>query len=145
MAVDSISSLTTNATAQAKLSSKDLNDQFLKLLVTQLKNQDPLNPIENSEFVSELAQLQALDQSVKLSETNQALLLQSSLATGSSLIGKNVTGLVNADGVSSEISGMLTSIKVENQHVIYNILTEDGSIKTLEPSDILAVAPVGAR
>ena len=143
MAVDSISSLTANATAQAKISSKDLNDQFLKLLVTQLKNQDPLNPIENNQFVSELAQLQALDQSVKLASTNQSLLLQSSLATGSSMIGKNVSGLVTTNGVSSEVSGLLSSIKVENQNVIYNVLTADGSVKTINPSDILTVAPAG--
>ena len=50
-------------------------NDFLKLLVTQLKNQDPLKPMDNTAFVAELAQFSQLDQSTK-----QVQLLEQSIA-----------------------------------------------------------------
>ncbi len=61
---------TTRTTGSKELGQGD----FLKLLVTQLKHQDPLNPTNNTEFVAQLAQFSQLEQSVK-----QAQLLQRSL------------------------------------------------------------------
>ena len=61
---------TTRTTGSRELGQGD----FLKLLVTQLKHQDPLNPTNNTEFVAQLAQFSQLEQSVK-----QAQLMQRSL------------------------------------------------------------------
>ena len=53
-------------------------DAFLKLLVTQLKNQDPLNPMEDREFIAQMAQFTSLEQMQNLNETvksnNQVML-----------------------------------------------------------------------
>jgi flagellar basal-body rod modification protein FlgD len=79
-------------------------DEFLKLLVAQLKNQDPLKPMENTAFVAELAQFSQLEQAAK-----QVTLLERSLAAQTAnlpyallaLVGRQVTvsgGVVQADG-----------------------------------------------
>src|SRR5687767_7335858 len=45
------------ATAAGKANSNEVQDRFLKLLVTQMKNQDPLNPLDNAQVTSQLAQI----------------------------------------------------------------------------------------
>jgi flagellar basal-body rod modification protein FlgD len=122
---------------------KKLTDQFLTLLVAQLKNQDPTNPMDNQDFVSELAQLQSLDQQQKLAETNQGLLLQSSLATGSSMIGKDVTGNAVVAGEFVEVSGMVESLKVENGQVIFRVRASDGDVVSMASDNLKTVSTAG--
>lgn len=85
---------------------QEAQDRFLKLLVTQLKNQDPLNPMDNAEMTSQLAQMSTVEGIDKLNTTLNGLvddLGTSQSMQAASLIGKNVmvTGnqLAFADGV----------------------------------------------
>ena len=58
----------------AATSSEDMNARFLTLLTTQLKNQDPLNPLDNAEVTSQLAQISTVSGIEKLNATLQTLL-----------------------------------------------------------------------
>ena len=84
----------------------DVQDRFMTLLVTQMKNQDPLNPMDNAQVTSQMAQLSTVTGIDKLKETMAALI--SSVQVGqsyqaTSMIGHNV--LVSGNTVSTEGAG----------------------------------------
>jgi len=85
-------------------------DTFLKLMVAQLKYQDPMNPTDSAEFLSQSAQFSALEQMTTVAEQSaQSIVLQ--LAFGaSSLVGKTVT-YVGAEGV--ETTGTVGSVRFD--------------------------------
>jgi flagellar basal-body rod modification protein FlgD len=62
-------------------------EAFLKLLVAQLQNQDPLNPQENHEFVAQLAQFSSLEQSIGINDRLDALTLQNQGMQNSQIVG----------------------------------------------------------
>ena len=138
----STETLTTQASAAAGQSPTELKNQFLTLLVTQLKNQDPTKPVENQEFVSQLAELTSLEQQAEMSKTNAALLLQSSLSTGAALIGKNVQGHVTLGDQTLNIEGEVKSVNVERGEVVYRVEGEDGTLHSVRPEQIISVTQV---
>ena len=80
-------------TATTKSATEEGQDRFLKLLVTQMQNQDPLNPLDNAAVTSQLAQLSTVDGINKLNATVQALstsYAQSQSMQAASLIGRGV-------------------------------------------------------
>ncbi len=84
-------------TKSKKLSPSDISqDEFLTLLITQLRFQDPLNPINNAEFTSQLAQLSSLEKLNNIdSKLNDLLIYQNSLQNtlAVSLMGREVEAL----------------------------------------------------
>ena len=81
------------AASTASVSNSDSEQRFLKLLVTQLNNQDPLNPMENAELTSQLAQMSTVSGIEKLNSTLSGLVSQTGsnqVLQAASLIGYNV-------------------------------------------------------
>ena len=69
----SASNATSSAASLAGTSAQDTQDRFLQLLVTQMKNQDPLNPMDNAQVTSQMAQLSTVTGIDKLNTTLQAM------------------------------------------------------------------------
>jgi flagellar basal-body rod modification protein FlgD len=66
-------------------------DDFLKLLVGQLKNQDPLNPTSDTDFIGQMAQFSQLEQTTNMASVNEQLVSQQRGARAVALLGRTVT------------------------------------------------------
>ncbi len=106
---------TNSSTASKKNSDLD-KDAFLRLLVTQLQYQDPLDPMDNTEFVSQMAQFSALEQMNNLNNT-----MTNSQAYG--MIGRTVFAKVynETKNVYEDISGTVDSITIKKSGAYLNI------------------------
>jgi len=72
-------------------SSSDLKLDYMNLLVTQMKNQNPMEPMDNADMTSQLAQLSSLEQMENLNQSFQQVLDSTEESYANSLLGKNVT------------------------------------------------------
>jgi len=94
MDLNPITAATAAPTVDAPSAPPSDYESFLNLLVAQVSHQDPLKPIDGTEFVSQLATLTGVEQSVKLNDQMQSLRTQLALSAAlseSSLIGRTVT------------------------------------------------------
>ena len=99
----------TATTAPAKSRSEMDKDTFLKLLVAQLRYQDPTKPMDGAQFVAESAQFTTVEVLQKLQESQAQLLSFQSTLLSSGLIGKTVTAM-GTDG--KEVTGVVGSARV---------------------------------
>jgi flagellar basal-body rod modification protein FlgD len=99
MAIDGISASSASASTNASRQSiADNFDTFLQLLTTQLKNQNPLDPLDTNQFTSQLVQFTSVEQQLKTNDFLEALLLSNGNAASSQAvgyIGKEVTAVGN--------------------------------------------------
>ena len=126
----------TNATPAKK--SNDLGqDAFLQLMITQMKNQDPLSPQSNSEFVAQLAQFSSVQGLEKLNtnfdsfsssfQSNQALQASSLVGRSVSIEGK--TSILNKDGI---VSGSV-NLPASTSDLKINIYDSKGALAASVP------------
>ena len=98
-------------------------DDFLKILITQLKNQDPLKPMEDKEFIAQMAQLSTLEQIKNLSSGFDSMSAEINSSNALSLIGKNVE--INQKGtrvkglISEVLNGKTPQIKINDKFYDY--------------------------
>jgi len=105
-------------------------DAFMNLLVSQMKNQDPLAPAKNEEMLAQLAQFSSLEQMQELNDNivglavlQQSNALMSQLTSSSGLIGQNVKYADPASG--DEQWGTVASVKIVDGLAVLNIAGAD--------------------
>jgi flagellar basal-body rod modification protein FlgD len=112
-------------------------DAFLKLLVAQMKYQDPMSPASNTDFIAQTAQFTVVEKLQEMAEMNQKLLASQNQLTASTFIGRDVAWSAVEDGKTVTKSGTVTGISFTADGPTLRVGTVDIAL-----SAITAVAPV---
>ena len=84
-------------------------DDFMQLLIAQLKNQDPMKPMEDKEFITQLAQFSSLEAMDKMTEQMEDLTGSQMLVQAATLIGKQVSAKLETGEV---VTGTISQVKM---------------------------------
>ena len=108
-------------------------EDFIKMMVTQLQNQDPTQPAKNEELLAQMSQIGQLESSTQLQDSLKTLVLQNNIGSAGNLIGKMVNGL---DENGAPVKGLVNSVRVQDGAVALEL----DSGKTLSMSNVTSIA-----
>jgi flagellar basal-body rod modification protein FlgD len=110
-------------------------DDFLRILLTQLRFQDPLKPVDNKDFIAQLAQFSALEINRQQSEKVDSLLSIQAATQGITLIGRSV----EVGSASGSAVGTVTAITFNGGDARLTVRTSTSTLVDVRPSDVRLV------
>ncbi|MCA6123804.1 flagellar hook assembly protein FlgD [Bradyrhizobium sp. WSM 1704] len=119
---------TSNSSSATKSSSTVDYNTFLQLLIAEMQNQDPTNPMDTSQYMSQFAQLSSVEQAMQTNSKLDALLSSSALSQADALIGRTVSF---TDTTGTAVTGKIASVSINT----------DGAVATLENGTKVMVGP----
>jgi flagellar basal-body rod modification protein FlgD len=119
---------TQSTTSDANTASIDYN-AFLRLLIAQMKNQDPTKPMDSSQFMSQLASFSNVEQGIKMNQKLDSLMTSMALTQVDDVVGRTI---VSAD---ESVVGTVAALRVVEGGAV--AILEDGREVTLGPGVII--------
>ena len=116
------------------ISSSGLQADFLTLLVTQLQNQDPIEPVNQEQFIAQLAQFSMVEGIENLNVQFQDVLYSQQQLNGFNLVDKNVSYVLPGD--ESPRTGHVTEVFIEQGRI--NVVVDDAAIPISQVIGVLA-------
>lgn len=130
MAIDAISSTAANQTSNLGL------QDFLKILLTQLTYQDPMKPMDNKDFMAQIAQFTTLEQTQQLNQKTATLITNQAALQSVGLIGRTVDFTSNG----TALTGTVVALSLSGSAPLLTIQTSGGSTaNNISLSDLTAV------
>ena len=111
-------------------------EDFIKMMITQLQNQDPMEPAKNQELLAQMSQIGQLQSATTLQDSLKGLVLQNQIGSAGNLIGKMVEG---ADANQESIRGLVSSVRVTKEGVFLEL--DNGKELALNSVTNIAGAP----
>lgn len=122
-------------------------DEFMKILITQLQNQDPLNPMEDKDFIAQMANFSSLEQMMNISSSID-MLVQSQMVSPviqySHMIGKSVTYPVYDEETGKKLEEMTSKVVAVSQKDGWAILELENDEKIYADS-VIQVRNMGEK
>ena len=112
----------------------------MKLMITQLQKQDPLNPTDNNQILQQISSMQQISSSGKLSSTLDSVLLGQNISSASNLVGKNVTGLTDA---GKSVQGVVSQVTITSGTPYLQIGQDQVALHNVGQINGVAVTPAG--
>jgi flagellar basal-body rod modification protein FlgD len=113
----SAASTTSSSTSNNPLQSVTVGD-FTQMLVTELQNQDPTQPMSNTDLMNQVSQIQSIESNQQLTSTLQSVALGQSIASAGNLIGRTVAGL---DAQGNQVNGTVSSVSISAGSATLNV------------------------
>jgi flagellar basal-body rod modification protein FlgD len=102
----------TGSTTDPNSALNDLDvDSFLKIMIAELQNQDPLSPMDSSQMLDQIGQMRQITASDKLTSTLNSVLLGQNIASSTNLIGASINGISDDN---QKVSGIVSSVSIDN-------------------------------
>jgi flagellar hook capping protein FlgD len=116
----------TGSTGSGSIADLSGTDTFLKLLVAQLKNQDPTSPMDDQAFVTELAQFNTVEQMINLKQSMDAQTTSQQASEGIGLLGRTISYATTAVGSNNTVTsqGLVTGVSLADGQVELKVGTQ---------------------
>lgn len=127
----------TSSTLKADTSTLDYKQEFLQMLLTQLKNQDPTNPFESSEMLAQQAQFASLEQLTNLNQNIVSLMAMENVTQATILLGKTVTG-TTAAGITA--TGTVTGLEFQEDGTPMVTVDDGSNVHQMTASNVKTIS-----
>ena len=131
------STFSSSAASDAFSSSDAINDldlgTFLRLMIAELQNQDPLNPLDNKDMLAQISQIREVGATDKLTATLEAVLLGQNIASSTNLIGADVDAISDDN---QRVSGIVTRVSIDGGQPKLHLDLATGGVPSIEPGEL---------
>ncbi|HOJ63119.1 MAG TPA: flagellar hook assembly protein FlgD [Spirochaetota bacterium] len=110
-------------------------DEFLKLLITELQNQDPTNPMQDREFIAQMAQFSSLEQMLNMNKNMESFLDNLSFSSSFDMLGKKVeiddSSSIGEDGKSKIVRGVVEAVTRQGNETYVRVDGKDYPVSAI--------------